>query len=372
MRFNFTLEQKKKYLVLATTLVWSLSAVSCDASKFMNDNDNSSVSESVSIEDTYDNVTSDTTISIDTSDLTETTPETTYINNVGEIYVREQKYLTREEYLAIMYRTADYGFTSLGVDNPVILEEARRYFKDKSLTLEDVAYFQSDAFGDADYDIIPVRDRMQQLKNGYAYYFEIARYVLSLYGEKPLIGQDFGKAFFTTYFPEYTEMCDKKKARELSENMRKNNPYFYDLEVKCAESGESALKEFISSHPSDPEAQEAVKYELFMLFREYNDCRRDLAGSYSTIISFMPIVRTTNDELVLYPSSGTFDKIQAQFSTVPKCENLDFSRPETYDDLLNSGVDVEFIEQTFEYAGLDIPKLSEQLDQSSGKQKSRG
>ena len=339
---------KKRVLALMLTIPMVLS-VSCK-----NEEDKiTETNQTILTEDTTaDTATIQTTsFSTETSEPTELTQATTYIDGVGEVYVRNSNYLSKEDFNSLWAKIRAYGDFSLGIDNPKILEIAREYFNNDSLTLEDIGFFQCDLLDDSDIN----KKFYIDLLSGYCIN-SFSRYFLSLNGDR-FMENHIDNRFFHDYFPEYSVECDKGNARKIAEEYLSNNPY-YTMLLQINDS--SGLSKFMSNYKDEPEAQEAMKYFIFYCLQNYDTSWGLSSGSYSTLYGFLPLTRETDGNItIVYNSTTTFDKLQSVVNSMPNCENLDITKPETYEDLVNSGVDVDVLERAIKYAGLDIPLLSE-------------
>lgn len=300
-----------------------------------------------------------------TSELTTTSepePPTTYVDGIGEIYLEEPHYLSKDDFGVLQSRNGKYGGVGLGIDNPTILEQARKYFKDNTLTIEQVGYFQCDELCDGDPNRIGnsmadkkrVMESLQNVGNQGKIANDIARYILSLNGDKYMINQ-ISYDFFSKHFPDYVNECNEGKTADFLNNGLFDNPYYERFIFNLNDKGYAALNNFISDHASDSEAREMIKLYLFVHLMDYNYNWFSLASSSSTVCNFMPIAKTTDGKYVVVPPTS---QLQRQVNLIPKCENLDITKVETYEDLKNSGVEVEIIEKAFKYAGIDIPLLS--------------
>ncbi len=364
---------RNRCAIIALYQICAISLCSCSIPKNdkqgLSQNDTSITTEA-SIATTSSKVTESSVTIPDDTENTEVTLNTTYMNGIGEVFVKEPKYLSKKDFVAISNRIYDYGYLYFGVDSPAILEQAKDYFKDDTLTLEDIGYMQSQEIGDNDTDIIDVKLDVNYIQNQ-GYFMDFARYILSLQDNVPM-KYSFNNEFFKTYFYDY--WCETQNGNffVMVNNFMFNNKYYTNLRNSFDTHGMSSLRDFLSKNLDNPEAKEAVKFLIYNELGEYNVKWFDLAGTYSKYIGFMPITETTDYEFVAVPSSATFDKLQDIVSKAPNCQDLDISKPETYDDLLNSGVDVDLIEKAFDYCGLEIPKLSEQKDKSNSQQRTNG
>ncbi len=370
---NFNLYTKNKCAIIALYQIVAISLCSCSIPKKekrdLSQTDTNSTIETTIATTSNEISSTSTTVSEDTEN-TEATLNTTYINDIGEVFVKDPKYLSKKDFVAISNRIYDYGYLRFGVDSPAILDQARAYFKDDTLTLEDVGFIQSQEIGDNDTDIINVKDTINYLQNQ-GFFMDLSRYVLSLQGNLPM-KYSFNNEFFKTYFYDYWSETQKGNYSVLDNSFMFDNKYYYDLKTNYDIHGMSSLRDFLGRNLDDPDAREAVKFFIYNELGEYNLTWYKLAGTYSSYIGFMPITETVDYEYVAIPSSATSDKLQDIVSKAPNCQDLDISKPETYDDLLNSGVDVDLIEKAFDYCGLEIPKLSEQKDKSNSQQRTIG
>ena len=376
--FRFTSEKKIVPIVVLSSIC-AFSMVSCQTSKYVDygttkksDETTTSIyteSEIGTSENTISSSSNSSTLNTTQTDVSESTVETTYVDGIGEVFVNNVNYLSKNDFVALRDKLYDYGFISLGVDNPAILEQARIYFNNDSLTLNDIGYFQSEEIGDSDTDIIDTYGEIRMLQEQ-GYYMDFARYVKVLESECVMTKQ-ISNEFFKNYFHDYWQLCQQGK---LNDFLNKLNYSKYCLQIRggLQTEGVSALDKFLSKNIDEPEAHEDVKACIFMELCDYNQCWFNLASTYSNYISFMPITETTDHEFVIVPSSASYKKLQDIVSAAPHCENLDISKPETYEDLVNSGVNIDLIERAFDYAGLDIPKLSQIHDQENDQQRSRG
>lgn len=358
MKNNFNLKDGIRSIALSFVPICAMSFCSCSVSRSSERTTDSettgitSVSTETAMSVSVESSTSDSqvTVSTETTESIEPTQATTYIEGIGEVFVRSENYLSEKDFNALMEKTWDYGYTSLGLDNPKILEIAREYFHNDSLTIEDIGFFQCDMLSDDGHK----KNLLDKIKLN-SCFDDLSRYFLAVNEGRFMLNQiDYD--FFNKHFPEYCKECNNGNARYMRDNFLCSNQYYDEL---CDISQTEDLSKFMDRYKDIPEAREAMKFHIFITLREYVKSWTDIAGSYANDISFMPITRDTNYDFIVVPSSTTFDKLQQLLITCPHCENFDISKVETYEDLVNSGVDVDVLERAIKYAGLDIPLLSE-------------
>ncbi len=365
---------KRRMKSLIVTILACCIGVSCVGCNGSESKDSTTTAATTATEATT--TTEITTSTTEETTTAEATSATSYVENIGEIYVSDVKYLSEKEYTEISTRATNGGWVQLGVDNPNNLEIARKYFEDDTLTLEDVGFFQCDMLSG---EVGPFDNyRYSTITYSQTLEFDVIRYLLALDGGRYYINQ-IGYDFISRHFPDYIEKYNENKDVRFfyrdpvlekfnysDENM--TGKYLHDFYDKFETKGEKALSDFLSKDIADPEAHEAVKLFLFMQIAQYNWSWFDNATYLSNSINFMPIAKTTDGKYIVAPSKSAFIQLQRSVKLLPKCENLDITKPETYEDLINSGVNVDLIEKAFEYAGIDIPKLSRSNDQSSDQQ----
>ena len=371
---------KRRMKSLIVTVLACCIGVSCVGCNGSESKDSTTTAATTATEAT----TTTTTTEIATSTTEETTTAeetsaTSYVENIGEIYVSDVNYLSEKEFVEISTQAGNGGWVRLGVDNPNNLELVRKYFGDDMLTLEDVGFFQCDMLSG---EIYPFDDYYYGTTITYieTLQFDVIRYLMALNGDRYYINQ-IGYDFFVRYFPDYVEKYNENKDVRfvyknpvldldtlLGDGQDLTSLYFREFYDKFETKGEKALSDFISKNIADPEAHEAVKLYLFWLITDYNCSWFNNATYYSKTINFMPIAKTTDGKYIVTPSKSPFNQLQKYIKLLPNCENLDITKSETYEDLINSGVNVDLIEKAFDYAGIDIPKLSRSNNQSSDQQ----
>lgn len=382
---NYNFNKGKKCLLVALSSLCALNLISCSIPTRDVDNSLTSKTETVFVTETTETESSLLSSISDSSSFSSTDNSTTesisntetethelsestkYVDGIGYILDDDPQYISNDEFVNIREQLYNYGFISLGYGNPALLEYMKSYLRNENITLKDVGYFQPDSLNDSNNDIIDVTTQYNTLRD-HGFYTDIVRYVMAANNLRMWI-DEIPFEFFQKYFPDYIERYLKGERFDFEYSYNSIQDVS-DLIYECSSKGESALREFLAK--CTPEQYEYVRYYIFDTLLQYNFARFEFSATYSTLISFMPIAEDVDGKYVLAPSSATLDKFQRQINLLPKCETLDITNPETYDDIVNSGINVDLIERTFEYAGLDIPKLSEQHDQSSDQPRSRG
>lgn len=368
---------KRRMKSLSVIILACCIGVSCVACNGSESKDSTTTAATTATEATT--TTEITTSTTEETTTAEATSATSYVENIGEIYVSDVKYLSEKEYTEISTRASNGGWVKLGIDNPNNLEQARKYFEDDTLTLEDVGFFQCDMLSDSDY----FSDALSSYEPNYVgacLSTDIVRYILALNGDRFFISQ-ISYDFYARYFPDYVEKYKKNKDVKFvykdpvldTDALQWDEQdltclYFQEFYNKFETKGEKALSDFLAKDKEDPEAHESVKLYLFWMLTKYNSAWFRAATYYNRSLNFMPIAKTTEGQYIVAPSKTPFNQLQKRVNQLSKCENLDITKPETYEDLINSGVNVDLIEKAFDYAGIDIPKLPRSNDQSSDQQ----
>ncbi len=316
-------------------------------------------SESESVQPSFTTMEEPTTTEATTT--ASPTPATTYIEGIGEVVVSDPKYLSKTDFAKVTDSLTPYGFISLGYDNPTLLDVLRDLYSDDSLTIEDVGFYQPYDLSDNDPEcpeyIIDAESVKYRLVHQSGIQFEIVRYFLAMNNLRMWI-DEVPYSVFETFFPDYLQFYKDGDRNALFEEAFSQQDTL-DLINMDPNNGESLIDSFISIKEASAESQNVMRFCMFFWLMDYNECRYDLSVTYSPAMNFIPIAKSVEERYVLIPSTRALQRLQELTKSIPKCEALDITRPETYDDLVISGVNVDLIEKTIKYAGIKIPLLSE-------------
>ena len=343
MKFN----SNKRLLVIAVSLPCALSMVGCMTSVSARDDVNTQITG-----------TSSTIVQseLDTSDTTEIS-ETSAKPSSFDDYVDEtlpNNRISEKSYDITEFRKASIWFSSVGIGygNPRLLKCVKEFFSNDSLGTEDIPYYSSPG---SEYEV-----ELNGFVNSED--FDYVRYVLEENNLRMWI-DEIPYEFFEEKFPDYVKICNQDKFFDLDDQY---GDYFWTNGMSHGYNGSLALMQYDSNNI------DKMKLATFIQLAHYNRTREAIATNISdnddktTKYGYIETGVTRDGKYVWCPTKLQYRVVQNDVKRLPKCENVDILIPETREDLIASGIDVEKYDEMCEelFGGAKMKKNKTQDDQS--------
>ena len=357
----------KKMIVLAASVSCMFSMVGCmmNIGQSRDSNNLSSNSASSSEITTFD------TSSLESSEITDTVqiPSETlsFEERVDKIVPSKNIVLTEDEIQNFLNSTGIEwcGSYYLGFANPLLKAKIQEYFSDNTLEVQDLSGVHSTWYEEF------YNDDFKRSLN----YFDIdyVRYVLEENGLRLWV-DEIPYEFFAEKFPDYVKLCNDGKYIDLDitfnedfvYNVLNHHNYVYISDETNFDGRQ------ISLDYSDSKNEKLFRLSSFIQLVRYNYYRDYISSSYLQSNGGRIEQGLTEDgRYVWVPTEKQYNSFQEQYlSMVPRCENVDILVPESREDLVASGIDVEKYDDFCEkfYGGAKMEKNKTQDDQSRSRQ----
>ena len=263
-----------------------------------------------------------------TSEITETTkPEPTGFEDYIDETVPNNKIPVKDiDVSSLLDSSVWFSGVGLGYGNPRLLKCVRNFFSNQSLGTEDVQIYSS---VDSDYDA--------EIRHVTSDDFDYIRYVLEENGLRLFI-DEIPYEFFAEKFPDYVDISNKDKFPDLDYE-------FYEYFFLNGKS--NGYNGNLISMTCDSNNIDKIRLASFIILVRYNVSREAIATNISdndsktTKYGYIETGLTPDGRYVWCPTKLQYRVVQNDVKRLPKCENVDILIPETREDLIASGVDVE-------------------------------
>ena len=263
-----------------------------------------------------------------TSEITETTkPEPTGFEDYIDETVPNNKIPVKDiDVSSLRDSSVWFSGVGLGYGNPRLLKCVRNFFSNQSLGTEDVQTYSG---VDGNYDA--------EFKGVTTDNFDYIRYVLEENGLRLFI-DEVPYEFFVEKFPDYVDISNKDKYADLD---REFVDYFY------FNTNQNGYNGNLVSMTCDSSNIDKIRLATFDLLVRYNVSREAIATNISdnddktTKYGYIETGLTPDGRYVWCPTKLQYRVVQNDVKRLPKCENVDILIPETREDLIASGIDVE-------------------------------
>ena len=332
---------KKKILVIAVSVPCIFNMVGClrnvESSKSNNFSDSSITTSTDYIESTSESM------SIDTVETT--TEPSSFQDYLGETIPVKKIDQSNFNYEDLTIFIGDIGGYGLGRDNPMLLQKLREYFSDDSLETIDIPYFvdPENSF-DSVMDSIDMRLDM-----------DFIRYIFEENGWRLWI-DPIPDSYKEEKFPEIVDKFKHNKYLDL--NAQYWDGFYYQPD-KYGFDG----KHITSVDYLNPENEELLQLVCVMQIQNYNELWEELAATMKNdTVDSIEIGLTADGHYMWYPSEQQFNIFSHFFHKIPGCENIDILVPETREDLMASGINVEKYDEMCEkvFGGAKMEKYKSQ------------
>lgn len=218
------------------------------------------------------------------------------------------------------YQYYSFGTYTLGRGNPKLTPALRNYLSNNAVCASDIPYFEKPTNS---YGIDWILDNK---------FFDVdyIRYVCEENGLRFFV-DEIPYELFKDRFPDLVDLCDNNKIDEIA--MVYLNQFPDELGYKGS---------LINVDYSNANLKELSRITCFYFLRNYNTEREfvaaNLPNDYGGLIENGVSV---DGKYVWCLSEKQYDCFSADLHTKPKCENINILVPETREDLITSGVDVE-------------------------------
>ena len=267
-----------------------------------------------------------------------TTMELSFVDKLDKVVDSKNIDLSYDDVLGFLRNTEVemYGSYDIGFGNPTLINKIREYFKDDTLGPQDFTRIH-DEWDSSLYN--------KSLFNAVKYFdIDYVRYVLEENGLR-LWTDEIPYVFFAEKFPDYVKICDERNYCDLGIDY--NEKFVYSVlghhDYRFISDDYDFDGTIICADYLNPENAEAFRLAAFMQLALYNNCRDMIAaGFHKTGDGRIKLGLSIDGKYVWVLTEAQYNCFQDEYlPKFSKCENVDILIPETRDDLIASGVDVE-------------------------------
>lgn len=344
--FNF--KKNKKVLISAIATICALSLVACEnidisqlriqrESEIQSQTSTETIATSISGEDpTNKDLTSDPSV------MTDPTGPTEFRDNFGQLLPVGSKIITQDDFKNIWAYTQYYGSTDMGLDNPNLLSYIQGYFNDATLTMDDINFLQYYGSNTTQKDAFDTQ--INALINGQKIDidFELVRYILEENNLRMWV-DEIPYSYFENNFPDIIDEIQEYGYVQVQD--RNYDPSHKDFLENYGFDGYSYAS--INIDGSD-ELKKELEYDIFNTACSYNAYRNYYLYNYSAT-SLVEMARTTDGKIIWVPTEIEYNQIMTKTNQIPGCENLDIMYPESREDLINSGMDLDGYDEFYTF-----------------------
>lgn len=283
-----------------------------------------------------------TSISPGSSSVTDPTGPTEFKDNFGQLLPVGNKIITLDDYNNFCSYTVYYGFTDIGMDNPYLLSYIQDYFNDSTLTLDDINFLQF--YGSNFTQKNGFDDFINTLTNGQAFAidFDLLRYILEENNLRMWV-DEIPYSYFETNFPDIMKGIEEYGCFEVQD--KNYDPSHWDLLKGYGFDGYSYASITIDG---TEEQRKELEYDIFNTASLYNMYRNYYLYYYEDT-SLREIARTTDGKIIWVPTEIEYNQIMRKTNQIPGCENIDIMYPESREDLINSGIDLDRYDEFYTF-----------------------
>jgi len=266
-----------------------------------------------------------------TSEIIETTKivPTGFEDYVDETIPNNKISLNNVDMNDFIVKQINFGGVGMGYGNTKLLSFVRSYFSDNSLNTVDIPYYESPGHN---YD--DVLSGFQESVD-----IDFIRYVLEENGLRFWI-DEIPTEFFREKFPDYYDLVNKG---DNSYIIIEDEIFNYFVRNGSMNGYNGSLADFYSSGGNREKTTQACLIQLMY----YNQDREKIVANmpdnddHTTKYGCIKTGLTPDGKYVWCLTKLQYRVVQNDTKRLPKCENIDILIPETRDDLIASGVDVE-------------------------------
>lgn len=309
MKFNLN---KKRSLIVMISLSCAFSMVGCSKTYYESKKESSPVTD-ISIN------SQETTEDVQTTSLESTVSPSSFSDFIDETVpdtkIRQSDFNAED----FAYDYYYFGTYTLGRGNPNLEQALKKYLSNDSVSVNDIPYFEN-----------PCESYNPDFHDNMYYDIDFIRYVCEENNLR-LFVDEIDYELFKEKFPEFVEVCDNGRIDDLA------IVYLNDFPEKLDYKGS-----LIDVNYMDADLHELSELTCFYQLRNYNSEREHISANLPD--EYGGLIKnglSVDGEYVWCLTEKQYDCFSEDLHKIPKCENINILVPETREDLIASGIDVE-------------------------------
>ena len=222
----------------------------------------------------------------------------------------------------LFYYSCDFGSYLIGRGNPKLVKILRNYNSNPKLNVEDVSSFEFVPKEAEVYDKLYYSNQQFDL--------DFIRYIYSENNLRLFI-DEIPYEYFADRFPEYIKLCNEGKFTSI------DLPYLNSFPDEVGYKSSLLDMDYSDSNKHDIES-----ISCFRHLGEFNYFRECIAANFPKDYGgAIANGKSVDGKYVWCPTEEQYMRVMEYIHKLPKCENVDILIPETREDLIASGIDVE-------------------------------